>query len=291
MKNANFKYLKNVLNRASAAGTATSIAFVAEECLVVIKSLHMSSAAAYQSVKLLSSYTILSTAFIEPIAEIFLDKFNISHTQFAKIIARIWYALLDITYTACICFYFFDSFNNKSPTSYWYAVALPSIILALIASKEIRMALHIFPTTSSSKLHNISTRLLDVVCETVRGFILGYDVIFEVGYEIPALGSIWLSTSFGLIYGLFHGTAYHFRQLAKPDAAFQTIFMLLTTIFFSLYIKEAIAETQPHQMIQAIGYALIVAYIMGRSCLQSQKQPLLDKVAEEEEKTTEEKTC
>lgn len=292
-------YLKNVLNRASAAGTATSIAFVAEECIVALKSLHMSSAAAYQAIKLLSSYTILGTAFIEPIAEILIDKFNISATQIAKFSARIWYALLDVTYTACICFYFLDSFNNKSPTSYWYAVALPSIALALIASKELRMALHLFPTTRSSKLHNICTRLLDVSCETVRGFILGYDVMFEIGYEIPTLNSAWLSTGFGCVYSSFHGTIYHFRQLrtdgnnpklAKLDTTVQTMFTLLTTVFFSFYIKEAMADTYPHEIIQIIGFTLIVAYILGRPCWRSQKQPLLDEVAEEEERTIEEKT-
>lgn len=288
-------FLKNILNRTCAAATATSIAFIAEECMVAVKSIHMSNEAAYNDIKLFSSYLILGAAFIEPIAEILIDKVKVLSAQRAKSLAKIWYTLLDMSYTACICLYFFDSFNHKSELSYWYAVVLPTTIIALIANKELRMMLRIFPTSSSSRIHRIFTQALDTFCEAIRGFILGYDVIFEIGYEITAISSLWISCIFGLIYSVFHSTIYHFKQLhdtdiipnlAKLDEIFQTVFNLLTIIFFILYINSAIADTYPHKIIQISGYAMIVAYIIGRPCFGSRNQPLLDEVAEEEEGIT-----
>src|SRR6185312_3996632 len=111
------KYWKNAFNRMSMAGTATSVAFITEEYIVAIKSLHMSQQEAYDDIKLNSSYCIFCTAFIEPVAEILIDNVKALSSQQAKKIAAVWRILLDTTYTDCICLYFFGSFNQKTGDS------------------------------------------------------------------------------------------------------------------------------------------------------------------------------
>jgi len=292
MRTPKYRITNEILTRASAVGTATSVAFVAEEFIVAFKNGYMSNQAAYASIMLLSSYMIFITAFIEPIAEIAIDNIKTLSNKYSRALAKRWYALLDITYTACICLYFLDSFNHKSGMSYWYAVALPAIVIALIANRHFRAALHLFPHPHSKKVHKIHIRLIDTACEAFKGFVLGYDVFLEIGYEIPVLNSLWLSSSFGLIYASFHSTIRYLKisrpgnmstQLAKLDGIFQTIFNLLTTVFFFFYIQQAMAKVNPDKTIQLIGYTIILAYIFIRPCLGPKNQPFLDKVAVKEE--------
>lgn len=289
-----FNYFRKVFNRLSTIGTATSIAFITEEYTVAIKRLSMEDEQeAYDSIKLISSYCILSTAFIEPVAEIIIDNIKALSSQKAKKFAIAWRVSLDVTYTDCICLYFFNSLNNeKGEISYWYMVAAPAFLTAVISNRNFRSILHLLPTRSSSSLHKALTSTLDVGCEATKGFVLGYDILLEMGALIPALDSVWFGGSFGLIYALFHGAVYCLKLLQSEDDSttltrldniLQTVFDLLATLFFTLYMQEAVADVNPHRVIQLVGYGIILAYTLGRPCLASPPEPLIDDIDENEE--------